>query len=100
MAQLIHVFDCRSSRSIFHRNPLQNKYLVLAVVSSLLLMLAVLYIPQLQPIFKTVDLGLKDWIITLVFAGIPTFLMGFGSLMHKPSKRRTIKYGNAKPIAR
>ncbi|WP_079910341.1 calcium-translocating P-type ATPase, SERCA-type [Paenibacillus sp. 32352] len=100
MAQLIHVFDCRSSRSIFHRNPLQNGYLVLAVVSSLILMLAVLYVEQLQPIFKTVPLGWKDWIIVLIFAGIPTFFMGFGSLMSKPSKRKPIRYGSAKPVAR
>ncbi|SMF87952.1 Ca2+-transporting ATPase [Paenibacillus uliginis N3/975] len=80
MAQLIHVFDCRSSRSIFHRNPLQNKYLVLAVLSSVLLMLGVIYIEALQPIFKTVPLGLRDWAITLVGAGIPTFLMGVGSV--------------------
>ncbi|WP_054958371.1 calcium-translocating P-type ATPase, SERCA-type [Paenibacillus dakarensis] len=80
MAQLIHVFDCRSSRSIFHRNPFQNKYLVLAVLSSVLLMLGVMYIEALQPIFKTVPLGLREWAITLVAAGIPTFLMGAGSV--------------------
>ncbi|MEK3722083.1 calcium-translocating P-type ATPase, SERCA-type [Paenibacillus sp. FSL H8-0034] len=100
MAQLIHVFDCRSSRSIFHRNPLQNRYLVLAVLSSLLLMLAVLYIEPLQPIFKTVPLDIKDWIVVLVFAGIPTFLMGFGSLMSKPSKRKPVRYGTTKPVIR
>ncbi|WP_284638920.1 calcium-translocating P-type ATPase, SERCA-type [Paenibacillus silviterrae] len=100
MAQLIHVFDCRSSRSIFHRNPLQNKWLVLAVVSSLLLMLPVLYVEQLQPIFKTVPLGLQDWILVLGFAGIPTFLMGLGSLLSKPSKRRVLpQRGNgSKPV--
>ncbi|WP_411553359.1 calcium-translocating P-type ATPase, SERCA-type [Paenibacillus lautus] len=80
MAQLIHVFDCRSSRSIFHRNPLQNKALVLAVLSSVLLMLGVMYIEAFQPIFKTVPLGLKEWALTLVAAGIPTFLMGAGSV--------------------
>ncbi|WP_240417470.1 calcium-translocating P-type ATPase, SERCA-type [Paenibacillus periandrae] len=100
MAQLIHVFDCRSSRSIFHRNPLQNRYLVLAVLSSLLLMLAVLYIEPLQPIFKTVPLDIMDWIVVLVFAGIPTFLMGFGSLMSKPSKRKPVRYGTTKPVIR
>lgn len=100
MAQLIHVFDCRSSRSIFHRNPLQNMYLVLAVLSSLVLMLAVLYIPQLQPIFKTVPLHWMDWIIVLIFAGIPTFLMGIGSVMSKPAKKKTLRYGGAKPVAR
>lgn len=95
MAQLIHVFDCRSSRSIFHRNILQNRYLVLAVLSSVILLLAVLYIEPLQPIFKTVPLGLRDWAITFVMAGIPTFLMGIGSVMSgsKPStKRRSSTY--------
>ncbi|EJW17512.1 calcium-translocating P-type ATPase, SERCA-type [Paenibacillus alvei] len=81
LAQLIHVFDCRSSRSIFHRNFFQNRYLVLAVASSLLLLLGVLYIEPLQPIFKTVPLNFRDWAITFVMAGIPTFLMGIGSVL-------------------
>ncbi|ANY69821.1 calcium-translocating P-type ATPase, SERCA-type [Paenibacillus sp. BIHB 4019] len=89
MAQLIHVFDCRSSRSIFHRNPLQNRYLVLAVLSSLIMMLGVLYIEPLQPIFKTVPLGLREWCLVFVAAGIPTFLMGIGSVLgtSKPKKQ-------------
>jgi Ca2+-transporting ATPase len=94
MAQLIHVFDCRSSRSIFHRNPLQNAYLVLAVLSSLALMLGVLYVPHMQPIFKTVPLGWQDWILVLIAAGIPTFLMGFGSVMSRPRARKPgLKFG-------
>ncbi|ASA21039.1 calcium-translocating P-type ATPase, SERCA-type [Paenibacillus donghaensis] len=80
MAQLIHVFDCRSSRSVFHRNPFQNKYLVLAVLSSVLLMLAVMYFPPLQPVFKTVPLVFREWCLVFVMAGIPTFLMGAGSV--------------------
>jgi Ca2+-transporting ATPase len=99
MAQLIHVFDCRSSRSIFHRNPLQNRYLVLAVLSSLVLMLGVMYIEQLRPIFKTVPLGWQEWILVLIAAGIPTFLMGIGSVMQKPSKKTTSHY-SSRPIAR
>ncbi|MBW7474178.1 calcium-translocating P-type ATPase, SERCA-type [Paenibacillus oenotherae] len=89
MAQLIHVFDCRSSRSIFHRNILQNKYLVLAVLSSLLLMLGVLYIDFLQPIFKTVPLGLREWCLVIVAAGIPTFLMGVGSVLGGTNKKKS-----------
>lgn len=103
MAQLIHVFDCRSSRSIFHRNPLQNKYLVLAVLSSLALMLVVMYVEPLQPIFKTVPLGLTEWLITLFFAAIPTFLMGFGSLLttHQRKRRKPVGGGfGSKPVAR
>lgn len=105
MAQLIHVFDCRSSRSIFHRNILQNKYLVLAVLSSLGLMLAVLYVPALQPIFKTVPIGLREWCLSLVAAGIPTFVMGIGSVLgsskkRKPKSRISYTSGGSQPSLR
>ncbi|CAM3352255.1 calcium-transporting P-type ATPase, PMR1-type [Marinicrinis lubricantis] len=101
MAQLIHVFDCRSSRSIFQRNLFENKFLVAAVVSSALLMLPVLYMDALQPIFKTVDLMLRDWALVFVFAGIPTFLMGIGSVMKgsPKNKKRSIRY-SSQPTAR
>ncbi|MEF2964557.1 calcium-translocating P-type ATPase, SERCA-type [Paenibacillus sp. M1] len=95
VAQLIHVFDCRSSRSIFHRNILQNRFLVLAVLSSVLLLLGVMYIEALQPIFKTVPLGTREWAITLVAAGIPTFLMGAGSVW---SGNRRRKFGGPRPM--
>ncbi|WP_035119799.1 calcium-translocating P-type ATPase, SERCA-type [Cohnella panacarvi] len=97
MAQLIHVFDCRSSRSIFHRKLFENKFLVLAVLSSLLLMLAVLYVEPLQPVFKTVPLDWRDWALVMVAAGIPTFAMGIGSVLgtSKPKKNRKIMYGSS-----
>ncbi|WP_410511614.1 calcium-translocating P-type ATPase, SERCA-type [Paenibacillus sp. BR2-3] len=88
MAQLIHVFDCRSSRSVFHRNPFQNKYLVLAVLSSIILMMAVMYMPVLQPVFKTVPLSFREWCLVLVTAGIPTFVMGAGSVWSGKRIRR------------
>ncbi|WP_026689960.1 calcium-translocating P-type ATPase, SERCA-type [Alteribacter aurantiacus] len=78
MAQLIHVFDCRSEHSVFHRNPFENKYLVGAVISSVLLMLVVLYYPPLQSIFHTVDLSFEHWLLILGSASIPTVaLAGF-----------------------
>ena len=89
MAQLIHVFDCRSSRSIFHRNALQNRPLVASVVLSQVLLLLVIYIPFLQPIFQTVPLYIYDWMIVTIFASIPTFLLGILSLLR--SKRKVTK---------
>ncbi|MFD0867608.1 cadmium-translocating P-type ATPase [Chlamydia abortus] len=99
MAQLIHVFDCRSSRSIFHRNPLQNKYLVLSVLSSIVLLLGVVYIEALQPIFKTVSLNFADWVLVLIMASIPTFLMGLGSIMSGRSNKKGARY-TSRPITR
>lgn len=86
MAQLIHVFDCRSGRSVLHRNPFENKYLVLAVLSSVILLVGVIYIPVLQPIFHTVSLTARDWLLIIGMAAIPTFaLAGFQTTKSKKS---------------
>ncbi len=76
MAQLIHVFDCRSEQSIFHRNPLGNPYLIWSVLSSVVLLLVVIYIPLFQPIFHTTALPFTQWLLILGFAALPTVLPG------------------------
>lgn len=95
MAQLIHVFDCRSSRSIFHRNFFENKWLILAVLSSLILMLGVMYIQPLQPIFNTVSIGMREWALVLVMAAFPTIFFGVGSVF-SGRKRKGLKMNNSK----
>ncbi|WP_017727249.1 calcium-translocating P-type ATPase, SERCA-type [Halalkalibacterium ligniniphilum] len=76
MAQLIHVFDCRSEYSVYHRNPFENIYLVIAVLSSTLLMLIVIYYPPLQTVFHTVSLSVREWLLILGMAAIPTVVLG------------------------
>ncbi|TCS84370.1 calcium-translocating P-type ATPase, SERCA-type [Tepidibacillus fermentans] len=84
MAQLIHVFDCRSDKSVFHRNLFENKYLVFAALSSLLLLLGVIYIEPLQPIFRTVSLTLSDWVLITIAGAIPTVGFGLANLIYHP----------------
>jgi Ca2+-transporting ATPase len=84
MAQLIHVFDCRSEKSIFERNPFENLYLIGAVISSVLLLLVVIYYPPLQPIFHTIPILLRDWLLILGLSAVPTFLLA-GSLLTRKS---------------
>lgn len=83
MAQLIHVFDCRSEKSIFARNPFGNLYLIGAVLSSVVLLLVVIYLPPLQPFFRTVSLAAGDWLLILGLAALPTFLLA-GTYFFKP----------------
>lgn len=89
MAQLIHVFDCRSEYSIYHRHLFENKYLVGAVLISILLMVAVIYVPQLQPVFHTVALGLREWLLVIGMAAIPTVVLGGFQLFKKEPKNNT-----------
>jgi P-type Ca2+ transporter type 2C len=79
LAQLIHVFDCRSEHSIFSRNPFGNLYLVGAVLSSVILMLVVIYVPAFQPIFHTLPIEPRDWLLIIGMSSIPTFMLA-GSL--------------------
>ncbi|MEK4441107.1 calcium-translocating P-type ATPase, SERCA-type [Niallia sp. FSL K6-0077] len=83
LAQLIHVFDCRSEKSILSRNPFGNMYLVWAVVSSLVLALIVIYVPGLQEIFHTLPIAMKDWPMIIGFASVPTFLLAGSFLLSK-----------------
>ncbi|MEH7502389.1 calcium-translocating P-type ATPase, SERCA-type [Neobacillus drentensis] len=83
MAQLIHVFDCRSEKSVLSRNPFGNQYLVWAVVSSLALMFVVIYYPPLQPIFHTLPIAAKDWLLIVGLSSIPTFLLAGSFLLRK-----------------
>lgn len=85
LAQLILVFDCRSEKSIFERNPFGNMYLIGAVISSLLLMLVVIYYPPLQPIFHTVPIEERDWLLIGALSAVPTFLLA-GSLLTRKEK--------------
>ncbi|NCU16223.1 calcium-translocating P-type ATPase, SERCA-type [Pallidibacillus pasinlerensis] len=82
LAQLIHVFDCRSEHSIFARNPFGNTYLVWAVISSVILLLIVIYYPPLATVFHTVPIEPRDWLLIIAMASIPTFLL-VGSLFIK-----------------
>lgn len=81
--QLILVFDCRSEKSIFSRNPFGNKYLVGAVLSSLLPMFAVIYYEPFQLIFHTVSITARDWLLIIGMASIPTFLLAGSFLARK-----------------
>lgn len=83
MAQLIHVFDCRSEVSVFTRNPFENKYLVLSVLFSFALTICVIYIPALQPIFHTVPIIGMDWLLIAVMSALPTFLLAGSFIIRK-----------------
>lgn len=87
VAQLIHVFDCRSERSVFARPLLQNRLLVGAVLLSFFMLVCVIEIEALQPIFHTVSLTLRDWTVIGMLAVMPTILFGMGGLLQQRQLR-------------
>jgi len=53
-----------------------------AVGLSSLLMLLVIYVPFLNPIFSTVPLQIRDWLIIIPLALIPAIAAELGKWLH------------------
>jgi Ca2+-transporting ATPase len=69
-SELLRAFTARSERlPIFKIGVFSNKYMNYAVLSSLVLLLIVVYVPFLQPIFETHPLAWAQWryILPLLF---------------------------------
>ncbi len=71
-SELLRAFTSRSERYLlFKVGVFTNKYMFLAVASSLILSLVVIYIPFLRPFFDTVPLNLQQWAIILPLLSLP-----------------------------
>lgn len=84
LSQLFHALNCRSqTHSFFSIGPLKNKWLLLAVMASFTIHMAVVYVPFLEPIFKTVPLNFQDWYIVLLISSVPFVLMELYKLIRR-----------------
>ncbi len=69
MTQLVHVFECKSEKkNIFTVPYFSNPKLILAVLTSLAVILAAIYLPFMQMIFSTVPLTEQQLLIAFGFA--------------------------------
>ncbi|MHC9064973.1 cation-translocating P-type ATPase [Nitrospira sp. CMX1] len=76
VAQLVHVFNCRSQRlSLFQLGVGTNRGLVWAVVLSLVVQVGVLTVPVAASIFKVVPLPMEDWALMGAMGLLPFFIM-------------------------
>jgi Ca2+-transporting ATPase len=73
--QMFNVFNNRSTRRTAFTRVYANRLLWGAVVLSLLLQVAVVYLPPLQRAFRTAALGAQDWLVAIVVASTVLFMM-------------------------
>ena len=72
VSQLVHAIGMRNvSRSIFRMNHLENRMMIFSVLLGLVLQIAIVEIPVLNPFFSTVPLGVGNWLIIIVISLIP-----------------------------
>lgn len=61
--QFYQALNCRSeTHSVFRMNPMSNPFLFFSMIAAFFAHLAVLYVPALQWVFRTVPLTGKEWI--------------------------------------
>lgn len=71
LSQMGHVLAIRSeSESLFSQGLLSNKPLIGAFLLTFALQMATIYVPQLNPVFKTEPLSLNELIITLAASSL------------------------------
>ncbi|HWR53130.1 MAG TPA: cation-translocating P-type ATPase [Bryobacteraceae bacterium] len=89
LAQLFNVFNARSeSRSAFSRL-FSNRWLWAAVGLSIVLQLAVIYLPFLQAAFSTVSLSPADWARCTLMASMVLWIRELGKLFSRSFGRES-----------
>ncbi|GER92997.1 ATPase [hot springs metagenome] len=84
LSQMGHVLAIRSEReSLFSQGLLSNKPLVGAFLLTSVLQIATIYVPFLNPIFKTEPLTLSELIFTLILSSVVFFAVEVEKLIRR-----------------
>lgn len=89
LSQLGNVLAIRSEKeSLFKTGLLSNKYLLGAVVLTFLLQMATIYIPVLNPIFKTQPLTFNELLLTIAFSSVVFFAVEIEKFIRRKKNTR------------
>ena len=89
LAELLRAYSSRSEHySIFKIGLFSNGQMLASTLFSFGLLLAVLYIPYLQPIFNTFSLGGEDWKIVAGLALLPLVIGELGKTVFRPKRKK------------
>lgn len=74
-SELLRAFTARSERyPLLKIGIFSNKWMNLAVLTSLFLLMCVVYIPFLNPVFSTIPLSIREWTLVLPLLLIPAIV--------------------------
>jgi len=71
MAQIGNLLTCQTMRSsVFEIGLFKNRWISWGILFELIILLSIIYVPQLQPIFGTTPFGFKEWAYLISFIPI------------------------------
>jgi len=88
LAQIFNVFNSRSERRSAFRGLFENRWLWAAVGLTVILQIAVVYVPFLKLAFSTVALSPADWLRCLVIASAVLWVREASKLLKRLRPRR------------
>jgi len=89
ISELLRAYTARSERyPLLKIGVFSNKWMNLAVLFSLVLLLAVVYIPFLNPVFQTYPLGLKSWELIVPLFFIPSIVAEISKVLIYRKERK------------
>ena len=91
MFQIFNVFNARSDEQSAFSGILKNHWLWGAILLSLLLQVAVIYIPFLQQAFSTVSLSAGDWFFCVSVASSVLWLRESSKMMARARSRNVVR---------
>ena len=93
ITQLLHTYNFRfEDRGIFRKDILGNKYLNLAVIVSVLLHVAIIYVPWFQDIFETTSLSLENWLLIAASSIVPVLVINLINEVIYKKRRSGVSY--------
>jgi P-type Ca2+ transporter type 2C len=95
ISELLRAYTSRSERyALWSLGVFSNKWMQAAVLTSLLILLAIIYVPFLDPIFNTTFLTLGDWAIMLPLILLPSIAAEFNKwVLRKTSDKEQLARG-------
>jgi len=92
MFQMFNVLNCRSeNKSLFSLGVFKNRYLIGAIIISMLLQLVAIYTPLNEWFFKTIPLSLFDWVLAVLVSSSVLWVVEIMKLIKKFTLNKTIK---------
>jgi Ca2+-transporting ATPase len=89
ISELLRAYTSRSERyPIFKIGLFSNKWMNMAVGASLVLVLAVIYVPFLNPIFQTEPLTAAEWELVLPLLLVPSVVAELTKLVLRSLAKR------------
>jgi len=82
--QLVNAFTARSfTQSIFTNNPLKNPFMIMAVFTSVLMALVMIYVPWMNRILGTTPLTVHDWVLVGIVSIFPLIYLEVYKAFHR-----------------